>query len=143
MAVICADLRGIRAKLRRAKEHYGTLESEINIWGKQQANIGQLNIRRDGSWYVVISDPMPTIPNARFSVIVGDILHNIRSALDHLVWQLVLRDGHEPTTRNEFPIYESRDKFFEEVKFRKKKPQRSVLYGIKVDGDAWTIIERA
>lgn len=138
-----ADLRSVKAKLRRAKEHCGTLKSEFRIWGEQQSDPGRYYIRRDGAWYVLIGSPLPLIPDTRLAAIAGDIFHNLRSALDHMVWQLVLRDGHEPSRENQFPIYESKDSFLNEVKFRKKNPQLSVLYGIVVDGDAWTIIERA
>ncbi len=141
MTVSVADLTGIRAKLKRAKEHHSTLITEWNIWCKHQANLRFCYVRRDGPWYVVMVQPFPQ-PNIRFSIIAGDIIHNLRCALDHLIWQLVLRDGHKPSRRNEFPIYESEERFRDE-KFRKKKPQLGVLYGITVDGDAWTIIERS
>lgn len=45
-------------------------------------------------------------PNApiSWSVIFGEILYNLRSALDHLVWQLVLANGQTPGRHNAFPI---------------------------------------
>ncbi len=42
-----------------------------------------------------------------FSVVVGDVIHNLRSALDHLAWQLVILDGGQPNDSTQFPIYES------------------------------------
>jgi hypothetical protein len=37
--------------------------------------------------------------------ILGDVVHNWRSALDHLVWQLVLLDtGEDGTPEHQFPI---------------------------------------
>lgn len=39
-----------------------------------------------------------------WSIRVGEILHNLRSALDHLVWQLVLANGQEPSRQNAYPI---------------------------------------
>ena len=36
--------------------------------------------------------------------IVGDALHNMRSALDHLVYQLILTAGKNPTRKAAFPI---------------------------------------
>ena len=38
------------------------------------------------------------------SIIIGDFLHNTRSALDHLVWQLVIANGQIPSNSNMFPI---------------------------------------
>ena len=39
------------------------------------------------------------------SVIVGDFVHNLRSVLDHLAWQLVLVSGGTPSERTQFPIF--------------------------------------
>lgn len=139
-----ADLSGVRAKLKRAEEHQQLLKMEFDIWANQawSRTNNKFHIQRDDSWYTVTCDPPPE-PDLRFAVIIGDLVHNLRSALDHLVWQLVIRDGHEPTHVNQFPMYEAEDKFIREVKFRKKEPQNSILYGIDVDGDAWKIIEAA
>jgi hypothetical protein len=45
-------------------------------------------------------------PPTLLGVIVGDCLHNLRSSLDHLVWQLVeANPPHHGTVNNQFPIY--------------------------------------
>lgn len=142
MSTSVADLTGVRAKLWRAEEHRRSLIAEWNLWCNQPANLRVCYIRRDGPWYVVTIQPLPQ-PDIRFSIIAGDIIHNLRCALDHLVYQLVLRDGHKPTRRNEFPIYESEEGFRNEVKSRKRNPEAGVLFGITIDGDAWAIIEKA
>ncbi|WP_139205445.1 hypothetical protein [Plantibacter sp. MMLR14_011] len=41
---------------------------------------------------------------AHWPVILGDAVHNARSALDHLAWQLVVKDGGNPSRRTQFPI---------------------------------------
>jgi len=46
-----------------------------------------------------------------WSAIFGQGIYNIRSALDHLAWQLVLLDGQEPTRATQFPLLDAnRDK---------------------------------
>ena len=37
------------------------------------------------------------------SLVIGDAVHNLRSALDHLAWQLVLANGQTPTTQTAYP----------------------------------------
>ena len=37
-------------------------------------------------------------------MILGEILYDLRSSLDHLVWQLVLANGQTPGRHNEFLI---------------------------------------
>jgi hypothetical protein len=54
-----------------------------------------------------------------YSVLAGEIVHHLRSVLDHLVWQLVLVNGNRPTERNEFPICDTRSKFDESIKRKK------------------------
>jgi hypothetical protein len=35
-------------------------------------------------------------PIDEWGAIIGDVVHNLRSALDHLVWQLTIAEGHTP-----------------------------------------------
>ena len=41
---------------------------------------------------------------AEFSIRAGEIVHNLRSSLDHLVWQLVSTSGQKPDKGNAYPI---------------------------------------
>src|SRR5437879_6743083 len=43
-------------------------------------------------------------PPPRLSVLLGDCVHNLRSSLDHIVWQLVLANGRSPGKHAQFPI---------------------------------------
>jgi len=43
-------------------------------------------------------------PPLRIGVILGDLVHGLRSAPDHLVWQLVLANGKKPNDQNGFPV---------------------------------------
>lgn len=36
---------------------------------------------------------------------MATVSHNLRSALDHMVWDLVLLNGGTPDSNTEFPIY--------------------------------------
>lgn len=135
-----ADLTGVRAKLWGAKENHSRLKTHFAAWVEQHANTRRFHIRRDGSWYIVTCEPFHQL-DIRLPIIAGDIIHNLRSTFDHIIWQLVLRDGQEPGDWSVFPIYESKTVFLQEVKFRKNRRKPSALNGITVDGDAWTIIE--
>ena len=59
-------------------------------------------------------DIQPKTP-PELSVVIGDFLFCIRSALDHLVWQLVIKNGGVPASHNMFPITSSKAKFNEAV----------------------------
>ena len=46
-------------------------------------------------------------PPLRLGVLVGEFAHNLRSALDQLVWSLALARVEEPSDRLQFPIYDT------------------------------------
>jgi hypothetical protein len=55
--------------------------------------------------YVFVGKILRPPPDpVRWGVVLGDVLHNFRSALDHLVWQLVLLSGKKGSPENQFPI---------------------------------------
>lgn len=61
--------------------------------------------------YYVCKAIVTKSPPTRLGVILGDVIHNARSALDHLVWQLVIASGKTPTRRNAWPIVTNRTKW--------------------------------
>lgn len=48
-----------------------------------------------------------------WSILAGEIIYNVRTALDHLAWQVVLRCGGQPTRQTAFPIFADEDSFDE------------------------------
>src|SRR5205809_8115032 len=95
-------------KLERAKEH-------INAFGEESVSylnsqFCHLDFHDDDEFRNVflIIDKQPPI---HLSTILGDCVHNIRSALDHLSWQLVLVNRQRPTTNTAFPIFLSKEKY--------------------------------
>lgn len=92
-------------KLERAKHHLESLNDEIDAFLKAHHCSLVENFDPDtGEKIWVVSDI--TQPPVTLSTIVGDTLHNLRSALDHLVWALVETNGEMPTTDTAFPIYD-------------------------------------
>ena len=58
---------------------------------------------KDGYNYVFRVRFPPAPP--RIGVLIGDVVHNLRSSLDHLVYQLVLANGRRPHDNTGFPIF--------------------------------------
>ena len=105
-------LEGVVSKIRRAQEHSNSLKEEVNAF----TNSGDYDTlperNSDGSEYrlrIKFGQLKPDV--VRWGVMFGDVLHNLRSALDHLAWQLVLTGGGEPGSTTSFPIFKDRDKF--------------------------------
>lgn len=111
-----ASLDGVWAKLDRGEEHLKTLASEIDAFinrDPQPFGFSIPYLNPETGWHTVYGIVEDTPPE-RLGVILGDVLHNIRSALDHLVWQLVLLNGGEPkggARGNAFPIALTEDQW--------------------------------
>ena len=96
-------LDGVRAKLRRANGHAHAIEDRIELWREDEPYEFVHDEESEPGWTVLrIWGGEP--PPIEVGVIAGEYVHNVRSALDHLVWQLVLANGAVPGKHNEFPI---------------------------------------
>jgi hypothetical protein len=59
-----------------------------------------------------------------WGVMIGNIVHNLRSALDHLVWELVKANGEQPRSGpggNQFPILDHKPPAGFDVAMRKSR----------------------
>lgn len=103
------SLAGALAKVARAEEHLRTLEDEIRAWREDEgATFSSTHnpIATERRFYIDYLRP----PNAaRWALLIGDCVHNLRSSLDHVVYEL---SGPEPPERCEFPIFRDRDLYF-------------------------------
>ena len=98
------DFLGINAKIDRARRQIETLEVDVeNFCADIRRSIVHETDRNAGEQKWVFRDATPK-PRIEWSILAGEILYNLRSALDHLVWQLVLANGMDPTRANQFPI---------------------------------------
>lgn len=98
------DLDGVRAKLDRADKHVEELHALVApITATATASIVREEDGGPTKLIYRVTD-VPAVPT-EVGAIVGDVLCNLRSALDHLAWQLVVRDGRTPTRDTYFPIH--------------------------------------
>jgi hypothetical protein len=119
-------LEAIDLRLKRADQHLRTLnrkesafldKKDRRIGGYFDANASEYVFRLEGE-----------MPDPRIGIFVGEFAHNLRAALDNLVWQLVRLRGGSPTRRTEFPIYESRKRY--------RDRGRATLRGVSTDDRA-------
>jgi hypothetical protein len=108
---MAASLEGPNLKLKWAEEHLNYLGSVIQAF--YETNPYEISVEDNPEagqreHRVVRAEPIPP----QFALIAGDCIHNMRSALDHLIWQLVLANGNQPEDlRTEFPIWKSKAAF--------------------------------
>src|SRR5437667_1155830 len=102
-----ASLTGIDEKIKRSNEHIRNLDAEITTYLDGADHTLTATVKYDASKgghvrdWVVSGSKLPP----RLSVIIGEVVHQLRSSLDHLVWQLVIANDTEKTTNDlEFPV---------------------------------------
>jgi hypothetical protein len=96
-------LDGCRAKLKRAHELIRYLDAEAQAFMDAGAYTLSAKSNPQGHLFVATGNPV----SDRLRVLIGEVVHHSRSALDHLVWQLVIANGRQPGPHNEFPIFHS------------------------------------
>lgn len=106
---------GVEAKINRARKCLEILETDMAAFCEYERRRKVFEI--ESCVPVIVSDNMPKTP-IDYSIRVGEIAYNLRSALDHLVWQLVIYNGREPSSRNEFPIYSGEDQYSADIKHK-------------------------
>ena len=105
------SLEGCREKQRRGMKHLHDLDCAIAEWvGESGVEPKPYRISSEfgpnSREYVFTGQLLKPLDDLLlWGVMLGDALHNFRSALDHLIWQLVEHNGvRKPNTDNQFPI---------------------------------------
>src|SRR3712207_4205974 len=112
MTVMTVDLSGCRAKIERAQEHREGLDTIIGpIQRGEYTNVIQMSAKRDPEtgYHIYRVAAIPEHWQTRVGLILGDVVHNLRSALDYLFWQLYRTHIRVPQSDREaqqvqFPI---------------------------------------
>jgi hypothetical protein len=109
------SLDPVWAKIARAKAHSDELEKHILRTYRRKLNHPQIGIKadpqtREGILYISKMRDLSEI-NRQTALIAGDVIHNLRSALDHLVYQLAVEhtnDNIVDPNATQFPICDRR-----------------------------------
>jgi hypothetical protein len=109
------SLDSVKQKIVWAHKHLKALEDESlryfslnpgEVVTEEEPHSGRIRLR----FKEKISVP-PEIP-----LIIGDVVQNLRSSLDYLVWELVLAAKNQPSEKNMFPICDTLEAFDEQLK---------------------------
>lgn len=103
------QLSGCREKLLRAEEHLNTLYAEVTDFSKalrqgKPYTVGS-NVDPDTgnqTAKLILPEPVPTL---RWGAVAGDVVHNLRSVLDHIIEELTIRNHGSAIAKTEFPIF--------------------------------------
>ncbi|MGH8147146.1 MAG: hypothetical protein ACREPY_12510 [Rhodanobacteraceae bacterium] len=113
-------LQSAAAKLARAREHVDAITACVREYLNSTPYVISTTRESDTNrltYFVASVKPTPT----RVSALIGDAIHNLRSALDHVAYQLVwVAVGTPPSTRVYFPIGDNRERYLEQRRHQLK-----------------------
>jgi hypothetical protein len=95
------NLSEAKIKLDRAKVHIQELSQNAKTF--LASSPFSIDIEEENDDLVHRVRIQKTVPK-EWAAIVGDAVHNIRSTLDYMIWQLILRNGGTPGRNTCFPI---------------------------------------
>lgn len=104
---------GVRLKLSRARDQIHNLQDDFTSFLATRPCGASLHFQEDIK-ELTFTVRVTAQLDAMFGVRIGEITHNLRSAMDHLVWELViLTTGRPPAlpSKNQFAIFKSKDGF--------------------------------
>jgi len=131
-------LTGINAKLDRADEHLVTLANETRAWVDSEPNRYTVEVDYEAGTYCV-RVALEKEPPIKLSIVCGDFVHCLRSALDYLVCGL----AEKVTRRSAFPIFHNRGDFAERVTLPAKNNRPGPLTGLDLNGRVFAYVEHA
>src|SRR5580704_5743005 len=105
----------VRNKIARADKHFKEIDAAIELALGMEANntkIPPFEYQPDRK-HLIITHPKPHPVDPALPLAIGDCVHNLRSALDHLAFQLAVLNGKEveAETAIAFPVYWTQSQF--------------------------------
>lgn len=103
-------LYGAALKIERARQQLDALDLEIAGFLTGDTYRVAEEVDTDKGLKVYRIEPLLAPDGTRWGVLVGEIVHNLRSALDHIAWQLALLGPNPPDPKKiKFPIFKVDD----------------------------------
>ena len=100
---------GAKSKIKRADHHIEDLKSHLGIFIARKPYRLVPGFDPDGGQPIIQIKYKEAIPDG-FAVVIGDAVHNLRTALDHMIWELV-GFGRKPHPNLKFPTAKNRTSF--------------------------------
>jgi len=121
---------GCRAKIDRVKEQFEELKSEMRRFPYRDAYRITQEPDFESMQKLAIFHPTMDLP-IKWSIILGDIFHNLRSSLDHSITELTIAESGSQLNGTEFPIFDNEASFFQTRRNSSEPTRSSGLYKIR------------
>jgi hypothetical protein len=139
-------LEGPRARVVRAKEHLNTLSRETAPfrgalhYGKDYTVATEFD--PETRKFALRLDVLRPVPLLRFGILVGDVVHQCRSALDNLIEEATVAYSGAALPGTEFPVFNDPIAFSQRKKNEEPAPN-SGIYAIRgIDPRLWDLVEK-
>ena len=110
-------LTGVSAKLDRAATHLEAIDAAVHEFVEVDLNNAKdftsVNAL-DRKWQMVHWRRVPRV-GPEIGTVLGDFAHNVRSALDQLIWELVRANNGKPKNHTQWPMAETEGKWLDDV----------------------------
>lgn len=104
---LTAAAREPKRKIGRAVRLFGEAQAELNSWANQNPLTGRLVAQEDRRRIDILLNVREKAPLENVALVIGDAVHNLRSALDNLVWTLANFSGPPQNPKAiQFPVSE-------------------------------------
>jgi len=124
-------IAGIHAKLERAHEHFSVLHHEMLVWTQQPRPwLLVPEVHDQGRKHFLrlhLLEPIPVM----WSAILGEAIHDLRSALEQCVYWLTIDYGGRPLKDTGFPVNSKRKEFELWSKSKKTWAPQSGMHKIR------------
>ena len=93
-----------RLKIQRANDHIKDLDDKFSRFVQDNPFVPSIeNDTRIGNARVAVNFTKAAPPLDQYATIIGDAIHNLRTALDHMTWEMVGNDGGKQNRFLKFP----------------------------------------
>jgi hypothetical protein len=113
-------LAGIERKIERADEHLRVLHDEMTAWNAAGGWKLTHEVHDQGREHVYRLKIIRPIP-IDWAIVLGEAIHNLRSALDQTVYWLSVDCTRHETAFCSFPVYRTTAKFYERERRGKRR----------------------
>ena len=132
-------LTGARAKLCRARKHIDTFGS-VPLG---DPNTDTAVIEEHGDWEVSLVAKLAPTDAIPLALVAGDVVQNLRAALDYIAWEIVDSVKGKPGTHTQFPLSTDKNDFDTRVRQRTNTPKdKGPLYGLSPTSPQFATFER-
>jgi len=101
---------GARLKVERADHHIRDLQTQFAAFvDSNPYTLAVGNDAESGKTILRLNFRKPILP--QWALMIGDAIHNLHTALDHMTWELIGRDGGTQDRHIKFPTGDSQASF--------------------------------